>query len=546
MRKCDLSGLPKVKRKVKGEEREFIQWKETVGYTIPFVYDGIEGEVKVLNYTPNTQKLTLLYKDKEFLVGTESVLSCGFSLIVGKFAKGFSYEVGEEINKNGRAIVIEKFNSDKDGKKYKLKCIDCEQTFARSERKIRNSDWGVKCSVCSDGISYPNKFMTSVLTQLKCEFQTEYKIPNTVNKRYDFYIPSLNTLIEVHGRQHYERGFERIGKGARTLEEEQENDILKKKNAIAHGYKYIEINALESETEWIRNSIENSAMKELLELDTIDWSKCHDFATSNITKRICSMFVEDDPSISRKIGEELGLSYNTVTRHLKIGAEFGWCNYDPITIQKLNGASKGKVRAKEIVCVETGQEFESATECARVSLEVFGVQLSQSKISAVCYGMTKSHKGFTFKYRDNEEIDLSQFLKNETAQSICLAKQEDINLSTRKLARMFNVSRDSVVDYLKKGHILGLCHYDKDEEYRRENAKKNTNLKCKQVETFKDGVSQGIFESVRYLSDNSEEIFGVKFAQCSIREVCLGRKKTHRGFTFKYVEEGGEEKCQVV
>ena len=88
MRKCDLSDLPKVKRKIKGKERELIQWKETIGCIIPFVYDDIEGEVKVLNYTPNTQKLTLLYKDKEFLVGTESVLSCGFSLIVGKFAKG--------------------------------------------------------------------------------------------------------------------------------------------------------------------------------------------------------------------------------------------------------------------------------------------------------------------------------------------------------------------------------------------------------------------------------------------------------------------------
>lgn len=545
MRKCDLSDLPKVKRKIKGKERELIQWKETIGCIIPFVYDDIEGEVKVLNYTPNTQKLTLLYKDKEFLVGTESVLSCGFSLIVGKFAKGFSYEIGEEINKNGRAIILERFVKDKDGKNYKLRCLDCHQTFTRSERKIRNSEWGVKCSVCSDGISYPNKFMTSVLSQLKCEFQTEYKIPNTVNKRYDFYIPSLNTIIEVHGRQHYERSFERIGKGAKTLEEEQENDKYKEKLALANNYKYIVINASESQTKWMKDHILSSKMAKLFDLTLIDWTKCHDFATSNMTKRICSMFIEGDPSISRKIGEELGLSYGTVTNHLKIGAEFGWCNYDPIKIQKLNGASKGKTRAKEIICIETGQVFESASECARVSLEVFGVEMLQSKISAVCNGMAKSHKGFTFKYRDNEEIDLSQFLKNETAQSICLTKQKDINLSTRKLARMFNVSRDSVVDYLKKGHILGLCHYDKDEEYRRENAKKNTNLKCKQVEAFKDGVSQGIFESVRYLSDNSEEIFGVKFAQCSIREVCLGRKKTHRGFTFKYIEEGGEEKCQV-
>lgn len=545
MRKCDLSGLPKIKRVIRGEERELIQWKETIGYTIPFIYDDVESEVKVLNYTPSTQKLTLLYKDKEFLVGTESVLSCGFSLIVGKFTKGFTYEVGEEINKNGRAVILERFTKDKDGKNYKLKCLDCQQIFTRSERKIRNSDWGVKCSVCSDGINYPNKFMTSVLSQLKCEFQTEYKIPNTTNRRYDFYIPSLNVLIEVHGRQHYERGFERIGKGARTLEEEQENDKHKEELALANNYKYIVINASESQTNWMKDHILSSKMAELFDLTMIDWSKCHDFATSNLTKRICSMFVEDDSSISRKIGEELGLSYNTVARHLKIGAEFGWCSYDPIKIQKLNGASKGKTRAKEIVCIETGQVFESASECARVSLEVFGVEMLQSKISAVCNGENSSHQGYTFRYRNEDNVSTSRFLKNEKAQAICLKKQENPELSTKELSAMFNLSRDTISKYLKKGHILGLCHYDKDEEYRRENDKKVANLKRKQVEVFKDGVSQGVFESVKFLSDNSEEIFGVKFAQCSIREVCIGRKKTHKNHIFRYVEEGGEDECQV-
>ena len=41
-------------------------------------------------------------------------------------------------------------------------------------------------------------------------------------KRYDFYLPASNTIIEVHGAQHYEKGFEAIG--GRTLKEEQKND----------------------------------------------------------------------------------------------------------------------------------------------------------------------------------------------------------------------------------------------------------------------------------------------------------------------------------
>ena len=64
-------------------------------------------------------------------------------------------------------------------------------------------------------------------------------------RRYDFYVPSLNAIIEVHGAQHYEQGFDSIG--GRSFEEERANDILKEKLAIDNGIKhYIVINALSS------------------------------------------------------------------------------------------------------------------------------------------------------------------------------------------------------------------------------------------------------------------------------------------------------------
>lgn len=130
--------------------------------------------------------------------------------------------------------------------------------------------------------------------------------------------------------------------------------------------------------------------------------------------------------------------------------------------------------------------------------------------------------------------------------TVCSVKRQHPEISTKELSAMFKLDRSTISKYLKKGHGLGLCYYDKDEEYRRENDKKNATLKRKQVEVFKDGVSQGIFESVKFLSDNSEEILGVKIAKSSIREVCIGRKKKCKGCAFRYVEEGGEIECQAV
>ena len=541
MRKCDFSNLKWFTVIREGEQKSCIDWKKSAGCKIPFVYDEIEGEFEIVEALPK-QRVVMKYDGEDYIIATSQLHKGALGSIVGRFNYDYIYEINELLEQNGKAIVLDRFRKGKGGiKHYSLKCLDCNNTYDRSEGHVRNR--GVKCPICGDGISYPQKFMTSVLKQLKVDFTTEYIINENKDSRYDFYIPHLNLIIEVHGVQHYNGSFKSYG--GRTLEEEQENDRIKMKTALELGYNYIVINAKDSSIDWLKNSIEKSEMNTMFNLAIVNWEECGMFATSSFTKQVCEDFEDNDSAIANKLAIKYGVARTTIVRHLKKGAKFGWCDYDPQRIQYLNAKNKLPNSKKPVICIETGQEFESATECARVSLEVFGVKMLQSKISKVCNGMAKSHKGFTFKYRDNEEIDLSQFLKNETAQSICLAKQEDINLSTRKLARMFNVSRDSVVDYLKKGHILGLCHYDKDEEYRRENAKKNTNLKCKQVEAFKDGVSQGIFESVRYLSDNSEEIFGVKFAQCSIREVCLGRKKTHRGFTFKYVEEGGEEKCQV-
>ena len=52
-------------------------------------------------------------------------------------------------------------------------------------------------------------------------------------KRYDFYIEEINTIIVVHGDQHYANSFESIG--GKTLEKEIENDALKQRLAIENG-----------------------------------------------------------------------------------------------------------------------------------------------------------------------------------------------------------------------------------------------------------------------------------------------------------------------
>ena len=73
----------------------------------------------------------------------------------------------------------------------------------------------------------------------------------------------------------------------------------------------------------------------------------------------------------------------------------------------------------------------------------------------------------------------------------------------------------------------------------KEKSKKEKILKPKgkKIEIFKDGISLGIFENSQVLAKQSEELFGIKLNPSHIRNVCLGRRKSHKGFTFKEVKE---------
>ena len=65
----------------------------------------------------------------------------------------------------------------------------------------------------------------------------QYKIKN---KRYDFYLPEFNILIERDGEQHY-RGYFQDSSKLHNLEYQQNNDKFKTELALNNGYKIYRI-----------------------------------------------------------------------------------------------------------------------------------------------------------------------------------------------------------------------------------------------------------------------------------------------------------------
>lgn len=301
-------------------------------------------------------------------------------------------------------------------KKIKVKCPDCGRYSNKICRDVFKYKT-IRCA-CGDGFSYPEKFMANTLNQLGVEFimqlsKTTFKWCR--NYLYDFYIPSLNIIIETHGSQHYEEPSR-----GRSLAEEQENDRYKEQLAKENGIgNYIVIDCRYSELEWVKNNILNSRLNELFDLSVIDWIRCEEYALKNIVKEVCEYWKnKEEWETTSDIQKIFGLSRYTVLKYLKIGNDNKWCFYNSDNSRKYgyikasqnnkNKFSKPVEIFKDNVSLGV---FESASELSRQSKERFGIKMIRSSISAVCVGKRKSHKGYIFKYISKEECE--EYLKSQ-------------------------------------------------------------------------------------------------------------------------------------
>jgi len=458
-----------------------IDWKQVAkdNMIIPFVYDDIEGYVKIIDYKIKGQTLLIKYSDKQiFNIKTSSFIKCMLGELLGKINHEYTYMEDQIIKDNKRNIIItkcfRKIVGKGDKKYYKYKCLKCgnEDEIAEGDinkgvgcnacgtsyKKIKRGlndiatthpylvkyfvdiedaykysfgnsivnvllkcpDCGFEkpmklatlsyynkfsCPVCGDGISYPNKFIFNMLEQLKDQIgifdsektfnwskKVKYK-NKTTYKRYDFYLNKFNTIVEAHGKQHYEESTKE-SKFMNNLKEEKENDIFKENLAKENDInEYIIIDCSESELEFIKESILNSKLNELLDLSNVDWLKCHEFSLSNRVKEVSDLWNSGINNIT-EISKVTGLEKSTVKKYINKGLKMGWNNYDA-KLEHIKSADKNRPQFK-VMCIETGDIFNSYHDLDRKSEDIFGIKLDFRGISVACIN-NKPYKGFNFK-----------------------------------------------------------------------------------------------------------------------------------------------------
>lgn len=258
------------------------------------------------------------------------------------------------------------------------------------------SKHGFVCDKYSDGISYPEKFMMSMLAQLNVAYITQYKI-NGFKYKYDFYLCDYKTIIEVNGEQHYTNTFVKT-----DIRDIKLNDLNKKKVAMQNGIEnYIEIDCSKSDKDYIKMSIyNNDFLQKTFNLNDVNWDMCNKEALRNKLVDVCRYWKDNsEHTNTNMVAEMFNISYSTVIKYLHIGNNAGICEYNPKKEMKKaakNRAGKNNHMARKVRQIGMDGVVLREWECIKDIEREFGYHAAN--ITKCCRNKIKTAYGYMWEY----------------------------------------------------------------------------------------------------------------------------------------------------
>lgn len=292
------------------------------------------------------------------------------------------------------------------GKKVLTLCPYCGEKKLKECSRLDINNYPCKCG---DSISYPEKFMMNILTQLNIDYT--YQLNKSFKKwckefKYDFYFKLDNKeyIIETHGKQHYQdkTTFKK------TLKETQQNDLNKYELAISNGIKpenYIVIDFRESTLQWGKEHIIDSKLNEIFDLDNIDWLQCEECALKNIVKEVCDYWhkhyeINKENINFNDLEKVFKLSSTTLRNYVKKGTKLNWCNYDKQEFVKDKIGKSNRDNTKKYKLFINEEEFEgeySIREFIDIFSEKYGENFTRQGIETSVKRNTLYKNKYKFK-----------------------------------------------------------------------------------------------------------------------------------------------------
>lgn len=490
-RKVFLEGLPNRRNE---SNKGNINWKESIGYKVPFQYSGIIGEVEIVNCNTKDEELTIKYENKEVKIRISNFKKCRLGKLLNKRTSEFKIEIGTKFKDIKRDIVITdreyRQRKDKKGssKWYKYACSICGWTEGwMIESKVKS---GQGCSCCGGSILVEgiNDIPTIAPWMVKY-FQGGYDEAKLYTKSCG---KKIYLTCPDCGR------------------------VLDKRVYIANLYKNKTIGCSCSDNKSYVCKFVFNILEQLKESNQIQ-----DFYTE-VKCDWCNFY---NPFKKR---ESFGI-YDFVIENLKLIIET-----DGEFHRKNNNMSgQSKIESEWLDNIKDELAKEHGYNIVRISDE-----------GDVKQNIVNSKLNLLFNLNDINWIKCGEYACSNLIKEVCeyWKLHNEINneeLTTSNIGKLFKLDRNTVTRYLKSGSDLNWCYYNVEEEMVK--GRKKTSF-GKRVSIFTlDGILLGTFQSCSELSRKSEGLFGVNLNAGKISLVCIGKRNKHKGYTFKYVDDLTEE-----
>ena len=345
--------------------------------------------------------------------------------------------------------------------------------------------YGLSCSKCSDGISYPNKFTYNVLIQVEKDFETEKKFKWCKFKKfnsekysygiYDFVIENKKLIIEIDGGLGHGKNI--IKNSEVSLEETIYRDEVKDKLAFENGYKVIRINMDYHYNEYeekCKEAIVNSDLKNIYDLSNIDWDIANKNTLESLAIKSCDLWNLGYSTSS--ISKELHITIATVERYLKKCSKLKLCSYSP---------ELGIKRKSTVLSKYAGKDD------------------TDEKIKFVCeyYNLNKN------------------------------------NMNTVEISKQLGVSRSLICKYLREGREKGWCDYYSKYDGTKPSQENYRNVKRKFGIELIYKNQKYYFRTFKLLRDFLLEKYNISTNEDDLSDLINGKRDSYKGIILNKISK---------
>jgi DNA-directed RNA polymerase subunit RPC12/RpoP len=252
--------------------------------------------------------------------------------------------------------------------KVDFKCPDCGHIVHKLINQV-SKDRDVRCPICKDGISYPNKFIFNSMLQIEdkldflerefrpewCVFTYKYKLRRGI---YDIYfgINGNKYIIEMDGGFHGKDN----NLSGQSAEDSKYIDKEKDRLAIENNIKIIRIDCdygFNDKFDYVKNNILCSDLNNILPLNLIDFVYANVKSQKSLLFETCNLW--NNGYKASEIINELNIPECSVSTYLKTGQKYGLCG--DYSARNSYIRSQGR----KVVCLNTNETFDTVKDAER-------------------------------------------------------------------------------------------------------------------------------------------------------------------------------------